>query len=39
MLREIDSCTVFPPPNLSDMGPRDTVYMPIHHSEALTVLY
>ena len=27
------------PPNMSDMGPRDTVYMPIRLSEALTVLY
>ena len=39
MLREIDSHTILPPPNLSILGPRDTGYMPIHQSEALTVLY
>ena len=27
------------PPNMSNLGPRDTGYMPIHWSEALTVLY
>ena len=40
MLREIDSHTALtPPPNLSDLDPRDTSYMPICRSEALTVLY
>ena len=38
--REIYSCTVPPPPpNLSDLGPRDTDYMPINRSENLIVLY
>ena len=27
------------PPNMSDISPWDTGYMPIHLSEALTVLY
>ena len=35
---EIDSRMALPPPNLSDMGPRDTGYMPIHLSETLIVL-
>ena len=37
--REIYSCTVPPPPpNLSDLGPRDTGCMSICDIEALTVL-
>ena len=39
MLRGIDSRTALPPPNLSYLVPMDTGYMPIHKSEALTVLY
>ena len=39
MLCDIDSRMEFPPPNMSDLGPRDTVYIPIHLSEALTALY
>ena len=35
---EIDSRMALPPPNLSDMGPRDTGCRPIHQSEALTLL-
>ena len=26
------------PPNMSDLGPRDTGYRPIHRSEDLTIL-
>ena len=39
MLCEVDSRTELPPQNLSDMGPRDTGYIPIHLSETLTILY
>ena len=39
MLHEVESCTELPPPNLSNMGPRDTGYMPIHQIEALEFLY
>ena len=39
MIHKIYSHTALPPPNLLDMGPRDTGYIPIHRSEALTVLY
>ena len=38
MLGEVESRTELTPPNLSDMGPGDTGYIPIHRSEALTVL-
>ena len=38
MLGEVESCTEWPPQNISDWGPRDTGYMPIHQSEALVVL-
>ena len=38
MLHEIDSRTESPAPNLSGMGPRDTVYIHIHQSEDLNVL-
>ena len=38
MLCEIDSLPALPPQNLLDLGPRYTGCMPIHHSEALTVL-
>ena len=38
ILCEIDSFTPPPPPNMSDLGPRDNGW-PIHQSEALTVLY
>ena len=39
MIRVIDSRTTLPPPNMSDLVPWDTNYMPIHLSEALTILY
>ena len=38
MLREIAPSTKLTPPNLSDLGPRDTGCMPTHRNEASTVL-
>ena len=38
MIREIESRTTPPPPNISYMVPRDTGCRPIHISEALTIL-
>ena len=38
MLGELESRTELPPPQMSDMDPRDTVYMPINRSDALAVL-
>ena len=39
MVREIDSHMPPPLPNMLDLGPKNTGYIPIYRSETLTVSY